>query len=125
MDYQVLGQTNASYSLGIAAPAGRLIFISGTIAADDKGRVIAPGDLEKQARFIFQKIAALLAEAGASLSNVVKITAFVTDMSQYQRFAKVRQEVFAPGPYPTSATVLVAGLVAEGLVVEIEAIAVV
>jgi len=125
MEHQVLGKSSGSYSLGVAVPAGRLIFISGTVAMDDDGRVIASGDVGKQARAIFKKIGALLAEAGATLKDVVKITAFVTDMSQYSRFASVRKEVFGDGPYPASATVLVSGLVAEGLVVEVEAIAVV
>ena len=124
MDVQVLGKSTGTYSLGIAAPAGRLIFISGAIATDERGRVVAPGDVEKQSRYIFQKIGALLAEAGASLQDVVKITVFVTDMSQYRRFASVRGEVFSPGPLPASSTVLVAGLVQEGVAVEIEAIAV-
>lgn len=125
MEHQVLGKSGGSYSLGVAVPAGRLIFISGTVAMDDNGRVIAPGDVGKQARAIFKMIGALLAEAGATLKDVVKITAFVTDMSQYGRFASVRKEVFGEGVYPASATVLVSGLVAEGLVVEVEAIAVV
>jgi enamine deaminase RidA (YjgF/YER057c/UK114 family) len=125
MPVQVLGNTTSTYSLGIVAPAGRLIFISGTIAVDEKGRVIAPGNLEKQARFIFEEIGKLLAEAGANLSHVVKLTTYVTDMTQYSRYAIVRKEVFGAGPYPASATVGVAGLVYEGLVVEIEAVAVV
>jgi enamine deaminase RidA (YjgF/YER057c/UK114 family) len=125
MEHQVLGNSSGSYSLGVSVPAGRLIFISGTVAMDDAGRVIGSGDMAKQARAIFKKIGALLAEAGATIKDVVKITTFVTDMSQYGRFATVRKEVFGDGPYPASATVLVSGLVAEGLVVEVEAIAVV
>jgi enamine deaminase RidA (YjgF/YER057c/UK114 family) len=125
MERQVLGKTDASYSLGISVPAGRLIFISGTVAMDDNGRVVAPGDMEKQARFVFKRIGKLLEEAGASLHNVVKLTAFVLDMTQYSRFAAVRREVFAPGPWPASSTVMVTGLFAEGLMLEVEAVAVV
>jgi len=125
MERKVLGKTTASYSLGISVSAGRLIFISGTVAMDDQGNVIGPGDMETQARAVFQQIGKLLREAGATLRDVVKITTFVTDMSQYGKFSSVRKKVFGNGPYPASSTVKVAGLVKDGLLVEVEAIAVV
>ncbi len=125
MERTVLGKTSSSYSLGIAAPAGRLIFISGTVALDEANQVIAPGSMEGQTRCIFAQIEQLLQEAGATLRHVVKLTAYVTDMSRYGEYARVRREVFDGGPFPASASVQVAGLVVEGLLVEVEAIAVV
>jgi enamine deaminase RidA (YjgF/YER057c/UK114 family) len=125
MDRRILGQTAASYSLGISVPVGRLIFISGTVAMDDQGQVIGAGDMETQARAVFAQIEKLLGEAGATLGDVVKITTFVTDMSQYGKFSSVRNEVFGDGPYPASATVGVSELVKEGLLVEVEALAVI
>ena len=126
MERQVIGKpTGSSYSHGVAVPAGRLVFISGTVALDDQGQVIAPGNMEAQARHVFRRIEELLKEAGATLQDVVKITTSVTDMSQYAEFSKVRGEVFGGGPYPASATVGVTALVMDGLLVEVEAIAVV
>ena len=126
MERQVLGKdTGTSYAAGISVPAGRLVFISGMVALDDQGQVVAPGDMEAQTRHVFQQIGDLLQEAGGSFDNVVKITTFVTDMSQYGGFAKVRGEVFGNGSYPASATVEVSSLVRGGLLVEVEAIAVV
>jgi enamine deaminase RidA (YjgF/YER057c/UK114 family) len=125
MERTVLGKTSSSYSLGIVAPAGRLVFISGTVALDEAGKVMAPGDMEGQTRAIFGQIEQLLREAGATLQNVVKLTAYVTDMSQYGQYAKVRREVFAGGVFPASAAVKVAGLIEDGLVVEVEAVAVI
>jgi enamine deaminase RidA (YjgF/YER057c/UK114 family) len=125
MERKVLGKTASSYSLGVSVPAGRLIFISGTVAMDEAGNVIGAGDMGAQARSVFQQMAALLSEAGGSLKDIVKITTFVTDMTQYGKFAAVRKEVFGAGPYPASATVKVSGLVKEGLLVEVEAIAVI
>ena len=125
MPRRTLGKpTGSSYSAGISVDAGRLVFISGIVAMDENGDVIAPGDMETQTRRIFDRIGELLAEAGADFRNVVKITTFVTDMSQYADFSKVRGEVFQDG-YPASATVGVSALVFDGLVVEVEAIAVV
>ena len=106
MNRQVLGKgTGSSYSAGIAVASGRTVFISGTVALDDGGQVIAPGDMEAQSREVFRKIGGLLKEVGATFDNVVKISTFVTDMSRYADFAKVRGEVFGDGPYPASATV--------------------
>lgn len=125
MERKVLGKTTASYSLGISVSAGRLIFISGTVAMDDQGNVIGPGDMETQARAVFQQIGKLLQEAGATLRDVVKITVFVTDISQYDKFCSARKEVYGDGPYPTSSLVEVAGLGEDGHLVEVEAIAVI
>lgn len=125
MGRQTLGKpTGASYSAGVVVPDGRLVFISGTVAMTDNGDVIAPEDMEAQSRHIFARISELLAEAGAGLDNIVKITTFVTDMSKYTGFAKVRGEIFG-SDYPASATVGVSALVKPELLIEVEAIAVV
>ena len=78
-----------------------------------------------QARFVFDRIAALLHEGGASLADVVKITTFITDMGAYREFAAVRSEVFAGLPRVASSTVGVAALVDPRLLIEIEALAIV
>ena len=125
MPRRTLGKpTGSSYSAGISVPAGRLVFISGIVAMDENGDVIAPGDMEGQTRRVFDRIGELLGEAGADFQDVVKITTYVTDMTKYADFSKVRGEVFQDG-YPASATVGVSALVKDGLLVEVEAIAVV
>ena len=121
---RVLGQTSANYSLGVIAQAGRLVCISGHVGMDQDGNVPAPFDLEAQTRHVFQQIEALLKEAGGSLANIVKLTTFLTDMSRYPEFAKVRRELFSP-PYPASTAVEVKGLIKPELLVEIEALAIV
>ena len=125
MSRRTLGKpTGSSYAAGISVPSGQLVFISGIVGLGADGNAIAPGDMETQTRHVFDRMGELLAEAGAEFEDVVKITTFVTDMSQYADFAKVRGEVFKDG-YPASATVGVNALVLDGLVVEVEAIAVV
>ena len=125
MSRRTLGKpTGSSYSAGVSVPAGRLVFISGIVAMDESGEVIAPGDMEAQTRHVFDRMGELLLEAGAGFQDIVKITTFVTDMSKYAGFSKVRGEVFRDG-YPASATVGASALVKDGLLVEVEAIAVV
>ena len=60
---------------------GNLVFVGGQVALDDKGEVIAPGDIEAQTRAVYMAIDAVLQEAGARMSDVVKINSYlVTDL---------------------------------------------
>ena len=113
-----------AYAPAVLAPPGRLLAVSGTVALDPDGEVVGEGSMADQARFVFDRIAALLHEGGASLADVVKITTFITDMGAYREFAAVRSEVFAGLPRVASSTVGVAALVDPRLLIEIEALAI-
>lgn len=124
MNRSVLGSTTKPYSQGLKITGGSsTIFISGQIARDEHDVVFFPGDMEKQARYIFASIDELLVQAGATMSNVVKIVAFVTTLDGYASYSKVRRDVFG-STLPVSSTVQVTSLVTPGCVIEIEAIAV-
>lgn len=110
------------YSPGWEVSAGRLIFVSGQIPWDSEGRTVAKNDIEGQARQVFENIRAVLAEAGASLDDVIKITIFLRDIRYRDIINQVRSEFFKP-PYPASTQVAVASLVDPDWLVEIEAIA--
>lgn len=87
----------------------------------------APYDVAKQAEMIFRRMGQLLAEHGASLDDLVKITAFLADIrSDYQAYNAVRNRVFANNPNPpaSSSVGVTLNLNAE-LRVEIEGVAVV
>lgn len=56
---------------------GNLVFVGGQVAVDEAGLVIAPGDIEVQTREVYRNIGRVLAEAGGSLADVVKITSFL------------------------------------------------
>jgi reactive intermediate/imine deaminase len=119
-----LGRRTGSFSPGIAVDGRRLVFVSGCVANDASGQVVGKGDVAAQTRQTFANMAAILAEAGASLADVVKITTFLVPMDRYGEFQAVRAEVFA-GRYPASSTVGVNCLVSPDYLIEIEAIAVV
>jgi enamine deaminase RidA (YjgF/YER057c/UK114 family) len=108
----------------VILPPGRLVAVSGIVALDKQGRLVGEGSVTEQARFIFMQIGALLEEGGGSLSDVVKITAYLTDMQRYSEYAAVRAEMFASRPKPASATLGVAALVDPRWLIEIEALAV-
>lgn len=100
--------------------AGRTIHVSGNVGFGDDGKVVS-GGMEAEARATFACIERALALAGADLSHVVKINAFVTSLDNYGEYAKVRNEVFGE-QMPASATVQVAGLLV-GAQIEIDAVA--
>jgi enamine deaminase RidA (YjgF/YER057c/UK114 family) len=114
---------HARYTFSPAVRAGNLLFISGTTATDDRGEVVAPGDIVEQTRVILRKFQRLLEAAGGRMEHVVETTEYITTTEQYRRTAEVRREFFRP-PYPTATGVIVAGLLREGAVIEISAVAV-
>lgn len=100
--------------------SGRVIHVSGSVGFGDDGKVVS-GGMEAEARATFANIGKTLDAAGASIADVIRITAFITDLDAYPEYAKVRSEVFAD-KLPASATVQVAGLLV-GAQIEIDAIA--
>jgi 2-iminobutanoate/2-iminopropanoate deaminase len=101
---------------------GNLLFISGQVAWDREGKVVAPGDAAVQARQAFENMRNLLQAAGATMDDVVKINLYLTNIADSAAVRKVREEFFQP-PYPAATSVEVSKLVLPELVVEVEAIA--
>jgi enamine deaminase RidA (YjgF/YER057c/UK114 family) len=100
--------------------SGRVIHVSGNVGFGDDGKVVS-GGIEAEARATFANIERTLRSAGAELSHIVKINAFITDLDQYPGYAKVRSEVFGD-TLPASTAVQVAGLLV-GAHIEIDAVA--
>jgi enamine deaminase RidA (YjgF/YER057c/UK114 family) len=111
------------YTFSPAVRTGNLLFISGTTAADETGAIVALGDIVGQTRYIYQKFAALLAAAGGGLEHIVETTEYITTTENYRGTADVRRELFQP-PYPAATGVIVKGLLREGALIEISAVAV-
>ena len=113
-------------SQGVAVPAGgRMVFASGQVARDADGNLVGPGDIHAQTRQVLRNLQAVLAEGGAALDDVVKVTVFVTNLSEhFAAIHEVRAEFFQ-SDYPASTLVEVSGLVHPEMLIEIEAIAVV
>ncbi len=107
-----------------AVRVGDHVAVAGTVAVDDQGDVVAPGDAYAQTKAILAIIERALAEVGASLTDVVRTRSFITDLDQWEGFGRAHGEVFA-GIRPAATLVQVAGLLGEGTVIEIEAEAVV
>ncbi|MGH8034459.1 MAG: RidA family protein [Lysobacterales bacterium] len=109
------------YSQGIQA--GNLIFVAGQVGVDASGKLTGNGGMAEQTRQTIANVEAVLADAGATLKNVVSATVYVKDFSDYKLFNQVWDECFA-GHRPARATVR-ADIVLPQLLVEIQAIAVI
>jgi enamine deaminase RidA (YjgF/YER057c/UK114 family) len=118
------GPWRERYTFSPAVRAGNLLIISGTTATDDAGEIVGRGDIAAQTRHIFGKFDALLRAAGGSLADIVETTEYVTTTENYRATADVRRAVFGGPPYPAATGVIVAGLLREGALIEISAIAV-
>jgi enamine deaminase RidA (YjgF/YER057c/UK114 family) len=111
------------YTFGPALRVDNMVFISGTTASDDEGRITAPGDIVEQTRQIFRKFERLLRAAGGSCEDIVQTVDYFTTTERYRETAPVRRE-FLKGAQPTATGVQVAGLLREHALIEISAIAV-
>jgi 2-iminobutanoate/2-iminopropanoate deaminase len=101
--------------------AVKMVFLSGLTSAGQ-----APGDTQAQAQIVFDKMAELLRGEGGGLEHLVKITAFLADIRDYDLYNAVRNRVFAGSSAPpASASVGGAELVRPEARIEIEGVAVI
>src|SRR5581483_10244500 len=106
-----------------AVRVGRQIFVSGTTATDENGRLVGIGDAYAQARQVLANIARALERLGGGLEHVVRTRLFVTDIAQWQAIARAHGEVFG-AIRPACTMVEVQRLIDPDMLLEIEADAV-
>ena len=123
MTKEIISTENAPQAIGPysqAVKAGNLIFISGQIPLNPKTGDLVTESIEDQARQVLYNVKSICEAAGQSLDDIVKISIFLTDLSNFAVVNDVMKEYFSE-PYPARATVEVSGLPL-GVNVEIEAI---
>ncbi|MBV6754855.1 RidA family protein [Rhodococcus opacus] len=111
---------SAEYSQAVRV--GETVYTAGHGGFDDDGELVAGGFVE-QTRQTFRNIEAALRTHGAGLASVVKMTVHIPDVENYTLFKEVRREFFQE-PWPAS-TAVSSQLLIPGMLIEIEAIAVV
>lgn len=104
-----------------AAVVGGLLFTAGQVALDEDNNVVQPGDAYEQTRYTLERVSKVLAERGATLEDIASTTVYITGLEHLPGLNRAWEEAF-PGHRPARATV-VAGLLIDGLVVEVTAIA--
>ncbi|MFI1433680.1 RidA family protein [Streptomyces lydicus] len=110
------------YRISQAVRAGGWIHVSGQAGIDEQGRTVSD-DFLAQGRQAFANVERVLAAAGASLADVVKVGIFVTDMAAHlDDVIRLREEFLSP-PYPADTLLEVSSLAQPDWRIEIEATA--
>jgi 2-iminobutanoate/2-iminopropanoate deaminase len=104
-----------------AVIAGDALYISGIVPVDENGAVVGD-DVVAQARQVFAIMARVLAAAGATPADVVKVTVYLLDIDDRPKINPLRQEFFGAAR-PASTLVEVSRLAVDGALLEIEAVA--
>jgi reactive intermediate/imine deaminase len=123
MSKQIVSTSAAPAAIGPysqAVRAGNTLWLSGQIPLDPLTKELVKGDIEVQARRVFDNLKAVISAAGAGFDDVVKTTIFLTDLGHFAEVNKVMAEYFRE-PYPARSTVGVAAL-PRGAQVEVECI---
>ena len=120
---QAINTSEAPNAIGAysqAVVAGDTLYISGQIPLDPETMEVVGGDMETKIRRVFDNLSAVADAAGASLADAVKLTVFLTDLTDFPTVNQVMAEYF-DDPYPARAAIGVAAL-PKGVPVEVEAI---
>ncbi|MGB6486702.1 MAG: RidA family protein [Steroidobacteraceae bacterium] len=114
----------AGYSHLATVGAGRLVFISGQVALDNKGNIVGKDDFRAQVKQVFENLRAALEAVGASFRDVIKLNSYVVDTAALPHYRAVRDEYVNIANPPASTAVQVVRLFRPEFLVEVEAIAV-
>jgi enamine deaminase RidA (YjgF/YER057c/UK114 family) len=109
------------------APArriGNLLFIAGQVAFDAQGQMVGRGDARRQAEQTWSNIRRIVEAAGGTMDCVVRILVLLVDIRDAPAEQEVRRQFFPSGRYPSCTLMQAANLGLEGLLMEIEATAV-
>lgn len=115
------------YSHGITVRGGETLYVAGQVAFDADGKVVGAGNIVKQFEQALANFCRVLEAAGAAPASVVKLTIFTSEMAAYKANLKTIGQVYRAvfgSHYPAMTLVEVKSLYDDGILVEIEGIAV-
>lgn len=115
------------YTHVVTATGGKMVFIAGQVAFNAKGELVGKGDLRAQTAQVYENLKNALAAAGATTADVVKMNTYVVDFkpADLPVIREVRAKFFPQENMPASTLVGVQALAFDGLLIEVEAVAMV
>ncbi|MGE0601875.1 MAG: RidA family protein [Dehalococcoidia bacterium] len=119
--------TPRGYSHVVTSTGGKTVFVAGQISLDKDGNIVGRGDLRAQVTQVLENVKAALAAGGATFADVVKQNTYVVNLNpdMLATIREVRGQYFPAENAPASTLVGVTALAMEGLLIEVEVVAVV
>lgn len=108
-----------AYGYAHAVRIGDHIKISGAVSMNDKGELVAAGDLERQMKNCYSDLAKILAHFGCTFDDVTAENVYTTDMQGFIKVSGYRNELYK-GRFPTGTWLEVKGLALPGQLIEID-----
>ena len=112
------------YKISLAWRVGDLVFTSGQASITEQGEIVGLGDFDAQIKQTMANVKRVLELAGSSMADIVKVNIYVTDMTNFPKVIALREEYFTY-PWPADTIVEVTSLAIPGLMIEVDATAVV
>jgi reactive intermediate/imine deaminase len=112
MNRSVVKTNNAPQAIGTYSQAikiGNTVYLSGQIPLVPKTMVLVEGNIAKQIEQVFENLSAVCEAAGGSLSDIVKLNIFLTDLGNFATVNEIMARYFTE-PYPARAAIGVASL---------------
>ena len=118
-----LSKPTGHWTTVTSARPGKLVFVSGLTAKNERGEIVGVGDVRAQTRQVCENLRAAMRAAGGSLADIMRVDVYIRDMQGFKDIHDIRREYFGPNP-PASTMVAVAGFTHPDMLIEINAIAV-
>ena len=116
------------FTHGISISGGKLLFLAGQTDMDASGQIVSPGDIVKQCEQVYSNLKTVIESAGGKVTDVVKLTIYVTDKAAYKANLKpigaAYRNVFGKH-YPAMTLVEVKSLFDDEALIEIDGFAVI
>ena len=118
-----LSKPTGHWTTVTTARPGKLVFVSGLTAKNERGEIVGVGDIGAQTRQVCENLQAAMRGAGGTLADVVRVDVFVKEMTGFKDIHEVRREYFGSNP-PASTMVAISAFTHPDMLIEINAIGV-
>ena len=105
------------------ARPGKLVFVSGLTAKNERGELVGVGDIRAQTRQVCENLKLAMRSAGGTLADIVRVDVYIREMAGFEGIHEIRREYFGSNP-PASTMVAVSAFTHPDMLIEINAIGV-
>ena len=93
-----LSKPTGHWTTVTTARPGKLVFISGLTAKNERGDIVGVGDVRAQTRQVCDNLVAAMRAAGGGLGDILRVDVYIKDMNGFKDIHDIRREYFGPNP---------------------------